>query len=122
MTARIVVTVVLVVVISMALQIPEALLSAYMVFFVTKENKVVTTLMGVFTVLGVTIAFAMSLLVYRYTFDNPGLRVPAMAFAPPRTLMRGAAVPLSKIEGYSRLCQGTNILRRRGGGRMFSEL
>ena len=46
-TARIVVTVVLVIVISMALQIPEAVLSAYMVFFVTKENKVVTTLVGV---------------------------------------------------------------------------
>ncbi len=43
MTLRIVVTVALVVIISMALQIPEALLSAYMVFFVTKENKVVTT-------------------------------------------------------------------------------
>jgi len=79
MTARIVVTVVLVVVISMALQIPEAVLSAYMVFFVTKENRVVTTLTGVLLSLGVTIAIAASLLLYRCTFDVPELRIPTMA-------------------------------------------
>jgi hypothetical protein len=78
-TARIVVTVVLVVVISMALQIPQPALSAYMVFFVTKENKVLTTLTGVLLIVGVTIAIAVSLLVYRYTFDFPALRIPAMA-------------------------------------------
>jgi uncharacterized membrane protein YccC len=79
MTVRIVVTVVLVVIISMALQIPEALLSAYMVLFATKENKVVTTLVGVMTILGVTIAIAASLLIYRYTFDWPELRIPTVA-------------------------------------------
>jgi uncharacterized membrane protein YccC len=79
MTLRIVVTVCLVVIISMALQIPEALLSAYMVFFVTKENKVVTTLVGILTILGVTIGIAASLLIYRYTFDWPEVRIPAMA-------------------------------------------
>jgi uncharacterized membrane protein YccC len=78
-TVRIVVTVALVVIISMALQIPEALLSAYMVFFVTKENKVVTTLVGVMTILGVTFAIAASLLIYRVTFDLPALRVPVIA-------------------------------------------
>jgi uncharacterized membrane protein YccC len=79
LTARIVVTVALVVIISMTLQIPEALLSAYMVFFVTKENKVVTTLVGVMTILGVTVAIVASLLIYRVTFDFPALRVPVMA-------------------------------------------
>jgi len=79
MTLRIVVTVVLVVIISMALEIPEALLSAYMVIFVTKENKVVTTLIGILTILGVTIGIAASLLIYRFTFDYPELRIPAMA-------------------------------------------
>lgn len=78
-TVRIVVTVVLVVIISMALQIPQLVLSAYMVFFVTKENKVVTALTGLLLVLGVTIAIAASLLVYRSTFDFPALRVPGMA-------------------------------------------
>jgi uncharacterized membrane protein YgaE (UPF0421/DUF939 family) len=79
MTVRIVVTVTLVVIISMALQIPEALLSAYMVFFVTKENKVVTTLVGIMTILGVTIAIAASLFLFRYTFDWPQLRIPSIA-------------------------------------------
>jgi len=79
MTVRIVVTVILVVIISMALQVPEALLSAYMVFFVTKENKVVTTLIGIMTILGITIAIAASLFVYRFTFDWPELRIPAIA-------------------------------------------
>jgi len=78
-TARIVLTVLLVVIISMALQIPEASLSAYMVFFVTKENKVVTTLVGVMAILGVTVAIAASLLLYRVTFDFSALRVPVMA-------------------------------------------
>ena len=79
MTVRIVVTVVLVVVISMALQVPEVLLSAYMVLFVTKENKIVTTLTGILLIVGVTIGIAASLLAYRYTFDVPELRIPAMA-------------------------------------------
>ena len=50
-----------------------------MVFFVTKENKVVTALTGFLLILGVTIAIATSLLVYRFTFDFPELRIPAMA-------------------------------------------
>jgi uncharacterized membrane protein YccC len=79
MTMRIVVTIVLVVIISNALQIPEVAVSAYMVLFVTKENKVVTTLAGAITILGVTIAIAASLLIYRITFDRPELRVPLIA-------------------------------------------
>jgi uncharacterized membrane protein YgaE (UPF0421/DUF939 family) len=79
MTLRIVVTTVLVVIISMTLQIPELFVSAYMVIFVTKENKVVTTLAGILIILGVTIAIAVSLLIYTFTFDYPELRVPAMA-------------------------------------------
>jgi len=79
MMLRIVVTTVLVVIISMTLQIPEVLISAYMVIFVTKENKVVTTLVGTLIILGATFAIAVSLLVYRFTFDFPELRIPAMA-------------------------------------------
>jgi uncharacterized membrane protein YccC len=79
LTARIVVTVVLVVIISMALQVPEVLLSAYMVLFVSKENKVMTTLVGVMLILGVTIGIGVSLFAYKFTFDYPILRIPAMA-------------------------------------------
>ena len=80
-TARIVVTVALVTVISMALRVPEAAVSAYMVVFVTKENRVVTTLAGALAILGITVAIAASLLIDRYTFDYPVLRIPSMAAA-----------------------------------------
>jgi len=79
MMLRIMVTTVLVVIISMALQVPDILISAYMVIFVTKENKIVTALVGTLLIIGVTIAIAISLLVYRFTFDFPEWRVPAMA-------------------------------------------
>ena len=80
-TARIVLTVALVTIISMTLQVPEAATSAYMVVFVTKENRVVTTLAGVLTILAITTGIIVSFLIYRYTFDYPVLRVPSMAAA-----------------------------------------
>ncbi|MGA3169694.1 MAG: FUSC family protein [Chthoniobacteraceae bacterium] len=79
MTLRIVAATVLVVIISMTLQIPEVLISAYMVIFATKENKVVTTLVGTLLIIAVTFAIAVTLLFYRFTFDFPELRIPAMA-------------------------------------------
>jgi len=66
-------------ILSMALQTPLTWQSAYMVFFVTKENRVITTLTGVGVFLGATIGIAMSLFFYRYTFDYPELRIPVMA-------------------------------------------
>src|SRR5271170_629172 len=79
MTLRLVVTVVLVTVVSMTLQIPETALSAFMVFFATKENRVLTALTGILMILAATIGIAASLFLYRYTFDYPELRVPVMA-------------------------------------------
>jgi len=79
MTLRMVVGVALVTIISMALQTPETALSAYMVFFVTKENRTVTTLTGMLVILGVTMAIAASLFLSRFTFDYPELRIPVMA-------------------------------------------
>ncbi len=79
MTLRLVLGVVVVTIISMALQTPLTWISAYMVFFVTKENRVITTLTGVGLFLGATIGIAMSLFFYRYTFDYPELRIPGMA-------------------------------------------
>ena len=51
MTLRLVLGVVAVTIISMALRTPFTAISAYMVFFVTKQNRVVTTKTGI---LGVT--------------------------------------------------------------------
>jgi multidrug resistance protein MdtO len=70
---------VVVTVLSMALQTPSTAVSAYMVFFVTKENRASTTLAAVFLTLGVTLSIGLSLFLYRYTFGFPELRVPMMA-------------------------------------------
>jgi uncharacterized membrane protein YccC len=73
--------VVLVTIISMTLQVPEAALSGYMVFFVTKTNRKATMLVGVLGIVGVTIGIGLGLLIYRFTVDRPEFRIPAMALA-----------------------------------------
>jgi len=80
-TAIIVSGVVLCVIISMALQVPELALSAYMVFFVSKENKLLTTITGVGGLIGVTISIIGTLLLYKFTYGHPELRIPGMAIA-----------------------------------------
>ena len=79
MTIRMVVAVTLVTLISMALQVPQLAFSAFFVFFVTKENRALTLLTGLIMITGATIASAASLLLYRFTFDYPELRVPVIA-------------------------------------------
>jgi uncharacterized membrane protein YccC len=70
---------VLCVIISMALQMPELSVSAYMIFFISKENKTVTTIVGVLGLVGLTIGIAVTLLLYKLTYGHPELRIPAMA-------------------------------------------
>jgi uncharacterized membrane protein YccC len=70
---------VLCVIVSMALQVPEVAVSAYMVFFISKESKKVTILTGVLGLTGLTIGIAVSLLLYRFTYGYPDLRIPSMA-------------------------------------------
>src|SRR5262245_1814533 len=79
MTLRLVLGVVAVVVISMTLQTPSTAISAYMVFFVTKENRVVTTITGIGLAVGATLGVAASILLSTYTYDAAYLRVPFMA-------------------------------------------
>src|SRR5882757_5170206 len=69
MTVRLVVGVVLVTIISMSLQVPEVALSAYMVFFVTKQNRVLTALTGMLLIVGATVAIAASVLLLHWTLD-----------------------------------------------------
>jgi uncharacterized membrane protein YccC len=80
-TAIVVAGVVLCVIISMALQVPQLALTAYMVFFISKESKVLTTITGVVGLIGVTIAIGGTLLLYEFTYGHPELRVPGMAIA-----------------------------------------
>jgi uncharacterized membrane protein YccC len=80
-TAIIVAGAVLCVIISMALQVPQLATSAYMVFFISKESKLLTTITGVGGVLVLTIGIAGTLLLYKFTYGHPELRIPGMAIA-----------------------------------------
>ena len=80
-TAIIVAGAVLCVIISMALQVPELATSAYMVFFVSKESKPLTTITGVGGILVLTIGIGATLLLYKFTYGHPELRIPGMAIA-----------------------------------------
>src|ERR1700760_1735561 len=71
MTIRMVVSVVLVVVISMTLQVPQLAFSAFFVFFVSKENRVLTGFTCVLMMIGATIATGLTLMLYTWTFDYP---------------------------------------------------
>jgi uncharacterized membrane protein YccC len=72
---------VLCVIISMTLQVPELSLSAYMVFFISKESKFLTTVTGVGGLIGATIGIGGTLLLYKFTYGHPELRIPGMAIA-----------------------------------------
>ena len=72
---------VLCVIISMTLQVPELSVTAYMPFFVSKESKFLTTVTGVIGVIGLTIGIGASLLLYKFTYGYPELRIPGMAIA-----------------------------------------
>ena len=80
-TAILVVGVVLCVIISMALQVPELAVSAYMVFFFSQKTKTLTTLVGIIGLVGITIAIGLTLWLYTYTYGHPELRIPVMAVA-----------------------------------------
>src|SRR5205823_5984223 len=72
---------VLCVIISMALQVPELSVSAYMIFFVSKETKFLTKLTGLLGLIGATIGIGTTLLLYKFTYGHPELRIPGMAIA-----------------------------------------
>src|SRR6267378_4731416 len=80
-TAIMVAAAVLCVIISMTLQVPELSVTAYMPFFMSKESKFLTTLTGVIGLIGLTIGIGASLLLYKFTYGHPELRIPGMAIA-----------------------------------------
>src|SRR4051794_10570230 len=80
-TAIIVAGAVLCVIISMTLQVPELATSAYMVFFASKETKLLTKNTSVGGVLMLTIGIGVTLLLYKFTYGHPELRIPGMAIA-----------------------------------------
>src|SRR4051794_2694143 len=80
-TAIIVAGAVLCVIISMTLQVPQLATSAYMVFFISKESRLLTTITGVGGVIVLTIGIGATLLLYKFTYGHPELRIPGMAIA-----------------------------------------
>jgi len=80
-TAIMVAAAVLCVIISMTLQVPELSVTAYMPFFMSKESKFLTTLTGVIGLIGLTIGIGVSLLLYKFTYGHPELRISGMAIA-----------------------------------------
>src|SRR5205807_3266856 len=80
-TAIMVAAAVLCVIISMTLQVPELSVTAYMPFFMSKESKFLTTATGVIGLIGLTIGIGASLLLYKFTYGHPELRIPGMAIA-----------------------------------------
>src|ERR1043166_7571442 len=80
-TAILVAGPVLCVIISMALQVPELAVSAYMVFFFSQKTKTLTTIAGVGGLIGVTIAIGVSVWLFKFTYGHPELRIPVMAIA-----------------------------------------
>src|SRR5207237_4574030 len=69
------------VIISMTLQVPQLATSAYMVFFISKESKLLTKITGVGGVIVLTIGIGATLLLYKFTYGHPELRIPGMAIA-----------------------------------------
>lgn len=65
----------LVIVISMALQVPFLALSLIMVFFTAQENTVLTKLTGIVMVIGATLAVLAAILLLKFTLDYPLLRI-----------------------------------------------
>ncbi|SAK51451.1 FUSC family protein [Caballeronia ptereochthonis] len=62
---------------SMALQVPELALSLLVVFYATQSNVVITRLVGVMFIVGSTLAIGLSILLLKFTFDYPLLRIVA---------------------------------------------
>jgi multidrug resistance protein MdtO len=65
----------IVIVASMALEVPSLALSLLVVFYVTQSNVVMTRLVGFMFIAGSTFAIGLSILLLKFTFDYPLLRI-----------------------------------------------
>lgn len=63
------------IVISMSLQVPFLALSLIVIFYVTQMNVVVTRLIGIMFIIGSTLAIGSAILLLKFTFDYPLLRI-----------------------------------------------
>jgi multidrug resistance protein MdtO len=65
----------IVIVASMALEIPEVPLSLLIVLYVTQSNVVMTRLVGLMFIVGSTLAVVLSILLLKFTYDYPLVRI-----------------------------------------------
>src|SRR5262245_39786238 len=72
---------VLCVIISMTLQVPELAVSAYMVFFFSQKTKTLTTIAGLAGIIGATISIGLTLLLFKFSYGHPEVRIPVIAVA-----------------------------------------
>lgn len=77
---RITVFTVLVVILAETFQMPFPAYSAYIVFFISKEENTSTLLAGIIVTLAVTVSVFTALAIYTFSIGEPGLRLPLMAF------------------------------------------
>lgn len=65
---------------SMALQLPYLSLSLIIVFFTAQENTILTRMSGIVQAIGATVAIVLSLLLLKFSIDNPMLRLGGACF------------------------------------------
>jgi multidrug resistance protein MdtO len=78
-TLRMTIACLVIVTISMALDVPQAYLSAFFVFFMSREDLVTTTITGIALALALLVGFGVTILAYLITVDHPPLRLALMA-------------------------------------------
>jgi len=78
-TLRMVIACLAIVTISMALDVPQAYLSAFFVFFMSREDLVTTTITGVALALALIVGFGITIPAYLISVDHPPLRLALMA-------------------------------------------
>ncbi len=88
---RMLIACLLIITLSMALRLPNAALSAYMVFFVSRDDMATTAVTGVALIAAMTVAIGLTLLAYMVTIDAPALRLGLM------TLLFGTGMYLSRV-------------------------
>jgi multidrug resistance protein MdtO len=77
-TLRMVLACLAVVTISMALQVPQGALSAFLVFFCSKEDVATTTATAIVVLVAVTAGFALTIPALLVTVDHPAVRLALM--------------------------------------------
>jgi len=82
---------IVIITLSMSLQVPSAALSAYMVFFISREDMASTATTGIVLIVAVTLAIGLSFFAFMLTIDHPALRLLLM------TALFGGGMYISRV-------------------------